>query len=125
MAHSNQIREFILTEHGIELIPAYLGGGMVLTGSARLAQEARARAEMLNRKHDTEQRRKELERKRAEVDGQIALLTSQFAEEERLNRAILRDEERAQQLADDEEEMSIFRRITTENRRSVGAGGGS
>ena len=43
MAHSNQVREFLLTDQGIELRDAYLGPQGVLTGSARLAQEARER----------------------------------------------------------------------------------
>ena len=62
MAHSNQVREFTFTDHGIELLPAYVGAGTVLTGSARLAQEAREKAEALNRRQHTEQRRKDLER---------------------------------------------------------------
>ena len=40
MAHSNQIREFLLTDHGIELADVYVGPQGVLTGSARQAQEA-------------------------------------------------------------------------------------
>src|SRR5581483_6135469 len=38
MAHSNQIREFRLTDHGIDLIDVYLGPGGAPTGSIRLAQ---------------------------------------------------------------------------------------
>src|SRR5579863_3095701 len=45
MAHSNQIREFILTPQGIELQPVYIGPSGVLTGSARVALEARDKAE--------------------------------------------------------------------------------
>ena len=41
MAHSNQIREFILTDHGIELLDVYVGPEGVLTGSSRLSQEAK------------------------------------------------------------------------------------
>jgi len=41
MAHSNQVREFQITSKGIKLVPAYLGSAGVLTGSARLSQEAR------------------------------------------------------------------------------------
>jgi circadian clock protein KaiC len=44
MAHSNQIREFLLTNHGIELIDVYRGPEGILTGTARQAQEAQARA---------------------------------------------------------------------------------
>src|SRR5579871_2732985 len=49
MAHSNQLREFAITSKGIRLIPPYVGTGQVLTGSARLAQEARDTAEALAR----------------------------------------------------------------------------
>src|SRR4029079_13496953 len=38
-AHSNQIREFLITSHGIDLQDVYLGPEGVLTGSMRLAQE--------------------------------------------------------------------------------------
>ena len=39
-AHSNQVREFVLTDHGIELVEVYVGPAGMLAGSARLAQEA-------------------------------------------------------------------------------------
>jgi circadian clock protein KaiC len=54
MAHSNQVREFVFTRHGIKLIPVYVGGGSVLTGSARLAQEARERTEVVHRQQETQ-----------------------------------------------------------------------
>lgn len=41
MAHSNRVREFLFTRNGIRLVPVYMGMSGVLTGSARLAQEAR------------------------------------------------------------------------------------
>ena len=44
MAHSNQIREFLLTADGVELRDVYVGPEGVLTGSMRLAQEAREQA---------------------------------------------------------------------------------
>ena len=40
MAHSNQIREFLISNRGIDLVDAYIGPSGVLTGSARAAQEA-------------------------------------------------------------------------------------
>jgi len=42
-ANSNQLREYRITDDGIEIIDAYLGLGEVLTGTARIAQEARER----------------------------------------------------------------------------------
>src|SRR5574341_1165281 len=44
MAHSNQIREFLLSDRGIDLVNVYTGPGGVLTGSARSAQEAAEKA---------------------------------------------------------------------------------
>ena len=50
-AHSNQVREFVLTDHGVELVDVYVGPAGVLTGSARLAQEAAERdAELRHRR---------------------------------------------------------------------------
>ena len=48
MAHSNQVREFILSSDGIKLRDAYVGPEGVLTGSARLAQEAKDTAAALD-----------------------------------------------------------------------------
>jgi hypothetical protein len=50
MAHSNQIREFVLTDHGVQLVDVYIGTSGLLTGSARVAQEAKERAEAEERK---------------------------------------------------------------------------
>jgi len=63
MAHSNQIREFILTPSGIELQPVYIGPSGVLTGSARVALEARDKAEEMARQQEAERRKLEYERK--------------------------------------------------------------
>ena len=42
-AHSNQVREFVLTDHGVELVDVYVGPAGIVTGSARLVQEAQQR----------------------------------------------------------------------------------
>jgi circadian clock protein KaiC len=47
MAHSNQMREFLLTDEGIDLIDVYIGPGGVLTGSARCTREAEEAGETL------------------------------------------------------------------------------
>jgi len=82
MAHSNQIREFILTDHGIELLDVYVGPEGVLTGSARLSQEAKNDAEQLMRKQEIERNQFGLELKRAATEAQIVVLKSEFKEEE-------------------------------------------
>jgi circadian clock protein KaiC len=82
MAHSNQVREFILSSEGIKLRHAYVGSECVLTGSARLAQEAKDKAAVLVREQNMERRSRELERRRREVAAQIDILQAQLANEE-------------------------------------------
>jgi circadian clock protein KaiC len=82
MAHSNQVREFILSSEGIKLRAAYVGPEGVLTGSARLAREAKDNAATLARAQDMERRSRELERKRRETAAQIEILQAQLASEE-------------------------------------------
>ena len=127
MAHSNQVREFVMTKNGVVLLPAYVGSGTVLTGSARLAQEARERAEESSRAFETDQRRRELQRKREALESQIALLRSQFAEEEdRFSRLIQKDEECERRLAEDEAAMEKLRKVDSSgNGRTMSAGSGS
>jgi circadian clock protein KaiC len=90
MAHSNQVREFILSSDGIKLRDAYVGPEGVMTGSARLAQEAKDKASSLIREQEMQRRGRELERKRREISAQIEILQAQLesetAEEGLLNR---------------------------------------
>jgi circadian clock protein KaiC len=81
MAHSNQIREFLLTNQGIELADVYVGPQGVLTGSARQAQEAKERSEGTARHEDLEQRRITLELRRDVVESQTAALWREFEDE--------------------------------------------
>lgn len=90
IGHSNQIREFLLTKDGIDVRDVYLGQDKVLTGSARLAQEAEEKTEALIRRQETERKQRELERKRETIESQIKLLRSQYeSEEEELRISIL------------------------------------
>jgi len=82
MAHSNQIREFRLTNQGIELLDVYVGAEGVLTGSARLSQEAKDDAEQLMRQQEIGRKRYGLERKREVMEAQIIALRSGFEAEE-------------------------------------------
>lgn len=82
MAHSNQIREFKLTDQGIELLDVYIGSEGVLTGSARLSQESRDESEQLARQQEIRRKQFDLERKREALEAQISLLRSEFEAEE-------------------------------------------
>jgi circadian clock protein KaiC len=74
MAHSNQVREFVLTGDGVQLVDVYLGSGRVLTGTARATQEAQERAAAGLRRRDHERRLQELGVKRKALEAQIAAL---------------------------------------------------
>jgi circadian clock protein KaiC len=77
MAHSNQLREFLMTRNGVELRDAYLGPSGVLTGSARVSQEAREREEQDRLKRESEDRQRELIRKLRAAETQIAALEAE------------------------------------------------
>ncbi|MBN1998327.1 circadian clock protein KaiC [candidate division KSB1 bacterium] len=82
MAHSNQIREFKLTNHGIELLDVYVGQEGVLTGSARISQEAKDDREQLLRQQEIRRKQFELVRKRKAMDAHIEAIRSEFQAEE-------------------------------------------
>jgi circadian clock protein KaiC len=71
MSHSNQIREYLLTNHGVELVDPYIGAEGVLTGSARLSQAAVEKAGVLQRQQASDRRRREFESRRAAAERQI------------------------------------------------------
>jgi circadian clock protein KaiC len=81
MAHSNQIREFLISDRGIDLVDAYIGPSGVLTGSARAAQTAREKAEALTGQQEAARRKRELERKRAAIERQIGGLRADYETE--------------------------------------------
>jgi len=82
MSHSNQIREFKLTNSGIELVDVYVGDDGVLTGSARLSREMEDDAEKLLRQQEIGSKQFSLERKREAMEAQIVVLRSEFEAEE-------------------------------------------
>src|SRR5581483_10422127 len=78
MHHSNQLREFLLTKKGIELLDVYVGSEGVLTGSARAALEAREKAAALTARQDADRRRRDRDRKRAALEAKIHALRKEF-----------------------------------------------
>ncbi len=82
IAHSNEIREFLLSDQGIRLRDAYLGQGEVLTGSARAAQEARESEMETERQLVLKVKQREIERKRRQIETQIAALQAELEGQE-------------------------------------------
>ncbi len=89
MAHSNQTREFHLTDEGIQLTDVYIGPQGVLTGTARMAQEAQEKLDHLRQEFDIENRQKTAERKRRMIQSQIEDLQEQLKLEEEELRQLL------------------------------------
>jgi circadian clock protein KaiC len=79
MAHSNQVREFVLSDRGIHLTDVYVGAGTVLTGSARLIQEAQDSAMIEAQQQEAARRQRELEQEKAQVQAQIDALQHKAA----------------------------------------------
>jgi len=82
MAHSNQLREFIMSEKGIELLDLYRGTEGVLFGSARMAQAAKEAADRIRRNEEIERKQRELDSKKYVMENEIALLRAKFAREQ-------------------------------------------
>ncbi|MBI3569364.1 MAG: circadian clock protein KaiC [Gemmatimonadetes bacterium] len=116
MPHSNQVREFLLTDRGVRLQTVYAGpSGELLTGSARVELEAREVAERLARAQDTESDSRSLERKRRALEAQILALRARFASTQRealktIGQAVVR----AGVLASDRDTMTRLRQAKRE-----------
>jgi circadian clock protein KaiC len=111
MSHSNQIREFLLTDNGVELRDVYTGQGGVLTGSARLAQEAVENAQLLSGKNEIDRKRREINRKRVVVEAQIVALQADFeAVETEALKIIETEQNRISRMEKDHIEMAKNRK---------------
>jgi len=119
MEHSNQIREFRITGHGIELLDVYVGPGGVLTGSARLSQEAQDDAAQALEQQEIVRRQIALERRREAMEAQVVLLRSEFeAEESEALKVIGIDKVRQERFAQDQAKMVQSRRGEATVRRT-------
>jgi circadian clock protein KaiC len=128
MGHSNQVREFMVTNHGIQLTDVYIGPSGMLTGSARVQQEGRERAELVTLSEEAERQQLALECKRAALEAQIAALRAEFSGEEAIiTRTVSKDKLRGAVLALDEAAMGRSRKgdavEVNGSRRRNGAGG--
>jgi circadian clock protein KaiC len=98
MAHSNQLREFVLTGHGIKLLPVYIGPGGVLTGSSRITQESAERAEALQKQQEIERKQLDAVRKRLTIQAQVAALQAELEAVEKEEKTLTQeDKEREKQ----------------------------
>ncbi|HYV83814.1 MAG TPA: circadian clock protein KaiC, partial [Pyrinomonadaceae bacterium] len=111
IAHSNQIREFLMTSHGIELIDAYVGSEGVLMGSARSSQLAREKATDLERQQSYARKQRELRRKQELYEAQLQALKGQYeSERDAILREMDEEQSRLKIAADQRVEMARLRK---------------
>ena len=115
IAHSNQVREFLLTNNGVQLLDAYVGSEGVLMGSARSSQVARERAADVDRKSAMERRQRELRRKQENYEAQLVALKSQYeTERDAILRELEEEQQRQKQAADQRLEIARLRKADGE-----------
>jgi circadian clock protein KaiC len=118
MAHSNQVREFLLTDKGINLLDVYVGPSGVLTGSARLAQEAQEKGTELAHQQEIELKRLNLESKRKALEAQIAALQAELetgiAEMKKISE---KEKERHRRYLEERKEITQMRKADSNSKR--------
>ena len=116
-AHSNQIREFLLTDHGVELRHVYLGETGLLTGSARVAQEAKDASQALLAEQEIETKQSALDRKRKTINAQMNDLQLELeTEEEESRRLIAQEQMKVKKWEQDQDKMAKSRALNEGTR---------
>ncbi|WP_114937910.1 circadian clock protein KaiC [Mucilaginibacter endophyticus] len=111
MSHSNQVREFTITDNGLNLVDVYLGPEGVLTGSAREAQKLKEKTGVALRDFAVSRKDKEILRKRMMLESKIASLQAEFeSAEEELNKMYLEDELKQEIIEKNRQEITNIRR---------------
>jgi circadian clock protein KaiC len=106
MKHSNQVREFVITDQGLNLIDVYLGTEGVLVGSAREAQQLQEVTGVALRDHAVSRKDREIERKRLVLESRIASLKEEFESvQEELNKTFVEDELRKEIIEQNREQL--------------------
>lgn len=107
MKHSNQVREFVITDKGLTMIDVYLGPEGVLTGSARETQQLQEETGIVLREHALNRKDREIERKRLVLESKIASLKEEFESmQDELNKTYVEDELRKEVMDKNREQMT-------------------
>ena len=110
MNHSNQVREFVISDNGLELVDVYLGPDGVLTGSARETQQLQEKTGVVLRDHATSRREREIGRKRMLLESKIASLKEEFESfQEELNKTYIEEELRKEVMEQNRSQLTTNR----------------
>jgi len=125
ISHSNQIREFVLTDHGIDLREVYVGADGFVTGSARVAQEAKDESEALLIRQNIERRKSSLDNKRKALEAQITALRARVESEEQYAGQLIDQEQlKLKKLEGDRKDIKISRNLKTTPAMEAARGNG-
>jgi len=107
MKHSNQVREFVITDKGLDLVDVYLGPDGVLTGSAREAQQLYEETGEVLRTNAMGMKDIAIQRKRKVLEAKIVSLQEEFASvQDELNKSYIEDELRKEVANKNREQMT-------------------
>ena len=110
MKHSNQIREFVITDNGLDLVDVFLSENGILIGSAREAEQLKEQTGELLRDYRLNVKDREILRRRKVLESEIARLQTEFeSTEEELNTIYKEDELKKQIARNNREEMTRIR----------------
>jgi circadian clock protein KaiC len=110
MKHSNQVREFVISDNGLDLVDVFLGPEGVLTGSARAAQQLLERTGVVLRDHAVTRKDREIERKKMVLEAKIESLKEEFASlQEELNKTFIEEELKKEVFEKNRQELSQIR----------------
>jgi circadian clock protein KaiC len=110
MKHSNQVREFIISDDGLNLIDVYLGPDGILTGSAREAQMLQEETGLVLHTHAIGAKDRELLRKRKILESQIEGLKSEFeSTEAELNKSYIEETIKKEVMQQNREKLTSLR----------------
>lgn len=111
MQHSNQVREFVMSESGINLREPYLGEGGALTGSSRRSFEAKTHREKMARSAELMRLQQQLDHRRKKLEAQIEVLKTDLRSDEiELERMIEAETSYLAQVETDERAMRVSRK---------------
>jgi circadian clock protein KaiC len=107
MKHSNQVREFVITDEGLDLVDVYLGADGVLTGSAREAQQLMEVAGEALRTHAVGRKDVEIQRKRKVLEAKVSSLQEEFESlQDELNKSYIEEDLRKQVMEKNRKQMT-------------------
>ncbi len=122
LAHSNQMREFVLSDAGIHLVPLYVGEQGMMTGSARARREVHDRLTELSRVHELDRARLDAELHRKRHAAALAALEADFEVEAARSRAKIAEAEAIEAVRASERGDRARRGIGTTTGTDAGDG---